>query len=119
MEFEFKKDIYGRPFAKFSMGHEVIGRYFSDELNCSNQINKLIKIIDEIESGKRFYKELRSFEYQLSFNPAGLEIFDLSLEADFDEELPVDCDFYDQESQAECGLEDFKLALTSWLGFID
>jgi uncharacterized protein YacL (UPF0231 family) len=41
----------------------------------------------------------------------------LGMEVD-DEELPENTNLYDNESYAECGLEDFQQVLISWQEFI-
>ncbi len=119
MEFDFKRDLCGKPTAKFSMDHEVIGKFFTEELPTTRQIENILLIITKIETRECSFKEYRGHDFQLSFNPRGVEISALSLDADFDGDWPEDSDYYDQESFAECGLEDFKLALVSWLDYIN
>jgi uncharacterized protein YacL (UPF0231 family) len=51
-------------------------------------------------------------------NQEGVEVVALSLGLEIDEELPENTNIYDDESHAECGLEDFQEALISWQEFI-
>lgn len=131
MDFEFRKDIYGQPIAKFSMEHEVIGRWLSNEISDNKtKILKILMLIGQFEQGSIAFKEIIGTEFQLSMSHTGIEIKALNLETDFmddfshnmlsgnDEHLE-NGEIYDKESYAECGLLDFKIALLSWQEYIN
>jgi len=121
MDFEFKRDILGRPIAKFSMGHEPFGRWLSEELTCDvTKVNILLNSINAIESGHKGFVDLVGSELQLSLSINQVTVEILEQELDFHNisiEYSED-QLYEAESNAECGLQDFKQALNSWLEFI-
>lgn len=119
MDYQFKKDLYGQPIAKFSMGHEAIGRWLSDELS-NNQpiIQKLIDLISQIENGRVGFREINGAEFQLSISLSGVEVGPLESEHIEDNSLLQDHNLYEGESIAECGLFDFKEVLLSWQEFV-
>ena len=119
MDYQFKKDLYGQPIAKFSMGHEAIGRWLSDELsNNQPAIQRLIDLISQIENGRIGFRELNGAELQLTVSLTGIEVN--PLEDDFleDNSILQDTSLYEGESFAECGLTDFKEVLLSWREFV-
>jgi uncharacterized protein YacL (UPF0231 family) len=101
------------------MGHEAIGTWFSDELGSNQQrIEEIVDIIDQLLLRRIQQRQIEGTEYQLRLNQEDAEVRALSLELDIDEDLPEDTNLYDEESFAECGLEDFQQALISWQEFI-
>lgn len=119
MDYDFTFDEYDKPIAEFSMGHEAIGAWFSDELGANQQrIDELIDILDQLIQHRIQQRLIEGAEYQLRLDQENAEVVALSLELDIDEELPEDTNLYDEESFAECGLEDFQQALVSWQEFI-
>ena len=119
MDYNFTFDEYDKPIAEFSMGHEAIGTWFSDELGANQQrIDELIDIIDQLTHHRIQQRQIEGIEYQLRLNQENVEVIALSLDLEIDHELPEDSQFYDEESYAECGLEDFQEALVSWQEFI-
>lgn len=119
MDYEFSFDEYDKPVAEFSMGHEAMGSWFSDELGSNQQrIEELIEIIDQLINRRIEQRLIEGTEYQLRLNQEDAEVRALSLDIDIDEELPENTNLYDEESFSECGLEDFQQALQSWQEFI-
>ena len=119
MDYEFSFDEYDKPVAEFSMGHEAMGSWFSDELGSNQQrIEELIEIIDQLINRRIEQRLIEGTEYQLRLNQEDAEVRALSLDIDIDEELPENTNLYDEESFSECGLEDFPQALQSWQEFI-
>ncbi len=119
MDYDFTFDEYDKPVAEFSMGHEAIGSWFSEELGSNQQrIEELIDIVDQLVHRRIQQRQVEGTEYQLKLNQEEVEVRALSLELEIDEELPEDTNLYDDESFAECGLEDFQQALISWQEFI-
>ncbi len=119
MDYEFSYDLLGQPIARLSMGHEAIGRWFSEELGSDLQrINELLNIIEEIELRKVSQRQLIGAEFELHIDINEVEIFAQTLDFDVAEDLPEDTNLYDEESRSGCGLPDFKQALLSWKTFV-
>jgi len=116
MDFQFKRDILGQPIASFSMGHEAIGRWLTDELG-SNQTStlNLIDMVNKIEQSLIGFREMSGSELELTLSLNGVEVSALESDIDLQDE---DSNLYESESFSECGLLDFKQALQSWLEFI-
>lgn len=143
MDYEFRKNIYAQPIAKFSMEHEVIGRWLSEEISDnSSKIEQILILIQQFEQGSLGFKELIGAEFQVNFSHTGVEIKALHFDADFmddinntfsenydepledenfleNKELLDNTELYNKESYAECGLLELKQALLSWLEYIN
>ncbi len=136
MDFEFRKNIDGQPTAKFSMEHEAIGLWLSEEIsNNKSKIVQILTLIEQFEQGSIAFKEIIGTEFQLSISYIGVEIKALNLEAyctnsgmdnfnnnefsENDDDCSEDAELYDKGSYAECGLHDFKIALLSWQEYIN
>jgi len=117
MDYEFKQDINGRPSAIFSMGHEAIARWFSDEIKTLHSVDSLLAIVSQLEAGTRFQYQSQGQEFELSLNKLEVDISALTDDSVFDD-IPEDTERYDDESYSQCGLQDFKLALLSWRDFL-
>ena len=116
MDYEFSYDDYGQPIAKFSVGHEAIGRWFSEEIgNDAPAIEKLLAMLRH--SGPRSQQWLGA-EFQLRIAQDEVEVVALALGIDVDEALPEDTNLYDAESYSGCGLQDFTVALRAWQTFV-
>ena len=136
MDFKFRKNIDGQPTAKFSMEHEAIGRWLTEEIsNNKSKIVQILTLIEQFDQGSIAFKEIIGTEFQLSISHTGVEIKALNLEAYYtnsgmdnfnnnefsgnDDDRSEDAELYNKESYAECGLHDFKIALLSWQEYID
>lgn len=119
MDYKFSFNEYNRPLAEFTMGHEAIGRWFSEELSDNKQrIDALLDIIQLLEENRIFNHQIIGAEFQLRLSQDEIVVIALALEVDVDDELPEDMELYDEESFAECGLQDFKQAVNSWHEFV-
>jgi uncharacterized protein YacL (UPF0231 family) len=120
VDYEFTFNEYDKPIAEFSMGHEAIGTWFNDELGTNLQrIEELVDIVDQLVRRRVQERLIEGTEYRLHMNQEDVEVVALSLGLEVDEEeLPENTNLYDDESHAECGLEDFQDALVSWQEFI-
>lgn len=119
MDYDFSFDEYDKPIAEFSMGHEAMGSWFSDELGGNQQqIEELLDIIDQLLNSRIQQRQIEGTEFQLRLNKEEAEVRALSLNLDIDEELPEDTNLYDEELFSGCGLEDFQEVLYSWQEFI-
>ena len=145
MDYHFTTDIYGQAEAKFSMGHEAIGRWLTEELGSNrDKVSTLITVVENIMAGKLRRHQQQGFEFLLSIDYADVNIsrandcandtglghigehgladddFDThnGLESHDGDALDDGQHSYDAEHQASCGLEDFYRALTSWQEFL-
>ncbi len=101
------------------MGHEAMGTWFNDELGANQQrIEELVDIVDQLINRRIEQRLIEGTEYRLRMNQEDVEVVALSLGLEVDEELPENTNVYEDESHAECGLEDFQDALVSWQEFI-
>ena len=119
MDYEFENNYLGRPSAKFSMGHEAFGRWFTEDLsNDIILVDKILFSIAQIEDKTILREQFcgKVFELTVEFEQASVRA--LSLDYDSDEELGDDLALFDQEQMSDCGLTDFKETLVSWREFI-
>ena len=118
MDYEFRRNLYGRYQAEFSMGHEALGLWLTEELATDQVlIETLLKKIDQLQRQQCWEYSQPGREFMLNMNQAGIEVRAALLE-DMADEAPDELNHYDQESQACCGLDDFRQLLEAWAGFI-
>lgn len=119
MDYEFSYNLLGQPIAQFSMGHEVIGRWFSEEL-CDNQqrIEELLDVIGQVEQRRIIQHQIIGSGLVLQINLDEVEISAQALDYEVDEDLPENTNLYDEESHCGCGLPDFKEVLLAWKKFV-
>lgn len=120
MDYEFTIDEDLRPLAKFSIGHEAIGRWLSDELASHHDaIADLLDKIREIENKLITQHRVNGREFDLQLNVDEIEVVGRALDFDVEpEDIPDNANLYDQEHRAECGLQDFKQVVLSWQIFV-
>lgn len=118
MDYEFRRNLYGRYQAGFSMGHEVLGLWLTEELATDQTlIDTLLKKIDQLQSQQCWEYRQPGTEFMLNMNQDGIEIRAALLD-DMADEAPDELNHYDQESEACCGLDDFRQLLEAWATFI-
>jgi uncharacterized protein YacL (UPF0231 family) len=116
LDYQFHFDDRNRPIAEFSMGHEVFGTWFTDELRSdSYKINQLLKMIETLEQRTSFEEQMLGMEHQLTLTRDDVEITPLHESLD---DIPEDAEMSEEGSFAQCGLPDFKQALVSWQAFL-
>jgi len=120
MEFDFKKDYFSdKSTVKLSMGHEAFATWLEQEGQQKTWVENLLIVIKQIQQHQITEYKLSGDEFTLFLNPEEAKIINHSLEqVDSDFEESDDLSFYDQEIQAECGLEDFLNLIESWSEFI-
>jgi uncharacterized protein YacL (UPF0231 family) len=120
MEFKFKTDTLNDSYrVDFSMEHEAFGRWLMSELGTEPQdIKALLVIIAEMKTLHEVEKLIEGRDFSLTLTNNNVLVIANSLH--LDDELPAgeDLSHYDDESTAECGLEDFEMMLQSWLEFV-
>ncbi|WP_434341322.1 YacL family protein [Motilimonas cestriensis] len=119
MEFEFKRDMLHNTIkSHFSMGHEALGVWLEQEINMDLAcIFRLLNQIQLLQTQGVEQFELLGAEFSLFLNQEEAKVVANILLSDNDE-LPDDMSFYDEESLALCGLEDFEQVLISYQRFI-
>jgi uncharacterized protein YacL (UPF0231 family) len=119
MDYEFIVDDNACPSAIFSIGHEAVGLWFSEELGRDlSAIQALLHSIERVDNRAIGQDQIRGAEFQLNLEKGQITLRSLALAIDFDEPLQEGMNLYDQESYAECGLIDFKQALLRWKEFV-
>ncbi|UTW03728.1 YacL family protein [Amphritea atlantica] len=119
MDYDFTHDIYGAFRAEFSMGHEALGYWLTYELRSRQTvISELLTIISELQNRQRMDYLMEGSEYNLLLSRDEAVVRAHALDSEFEEEQPDDnLVFYDQESTASCGLDDFIEILEGWQQF--
>ncbi|WP_075173844.1 YacL family protein [Neptunomonas phycophila] len=118
MEYDFYIDDLNHPTARCSMESEAIGRWLTDECTSIAQSEHLLRVITELIHQKRFDYQQASEDWLLRMTGTDVEVVANTLGFEPDVELPEDLSFYDLESMADCGLEDFKALIENWLIFL-
>ena len=119
MDYEFENNYLGHPSAKFSMGHEAFGRWFTEDLsNDIVLVDKILSSISQIENKTIVKKYFRGKVFELTVELEQASVRALSLDYDSEEELGDNMALFDQELMSDCGLTDFKATLFSWREFI-
>jgi len=120
MEYQFTHSIHG-VVAKCSMDHEAFARWLNTEI--TENPKELVKIFAEIEKCRAAYPNhyecvFEGKEYSLFFDCDEVMVKANNLDDAFDESQIEDgFQFYDQESIAFCGLEDFEKFLKAYQKF--
>ncbi|MGR5282961.1 UPF0231 family protein [Photobacterium damselae] len=119
MDYDFKKNtLDGSYHAVFSMGHEVLGRWLSEEIE--KDCDKIDEIVAQIHQLKNTTAEWRLVGDELTLS---LQDNEALVQANYlfsedDTELEEDMSFYDEENISVCGFEDLELVLLAWQAFV-
>lgn len=120
MEYEFRRNgLDGSLLARFSMEHEVMGRWFGEEL-CDNQaaISEVLMAIEALIGGSMTEWRRTGREFSVELDTEQARVYANVLGLGQDEELDEGLALYDSELEAGCGLEDLQRALLSWQQFL-
>lgn len=117
MDYDFLRDITGKVQVRFSMGHEVIGYWFNEEVRDDlSVLDKIEAAIAEVKGSERQW-QLDGHEYQLLLGDD--EVMIRSNQLDFEgDEIEEGMNYYDEESLSFCGVEDFLLVIAKYRAFI-
>ncbi|KLN97608.1 YacL family protein [Moellerella wisconsensis] len=117
MDYEFFQDLTGVISAKFSMDHEAIGYWLNEEvkgdLSIIEQINNAFS---EIKGSNKQWQKI-GHEYTLLMDDEEIMIRANQLVFETDD-LEEGMSYYDNESVAFCGIEDFQLMLSDYSQFV-
>ena len=118
MEYQFVHDVTGNVIVRMSMDHEAVGHWFNDEVRGD------LALLDEVREGACSVKgttrqwSRTGKEYTLWIDDEEVMISANMLSFDTDE--PEEgMSYYDQESLAFCGVEDFFLLVDAYQKFIE
>ncbi|SCX77516.1 hypothetical protein SAMN02910354_00311 [Basfia succiniciproducens] len=104
------------------MGHEAVANWFNSEVRSDSQ--KIYTALSVLAQAKKqsYEQEIRLIgaEYSLFINADEVMVKanNLDMTDSSEQDLEKDFHYYDEESIAFCGLEDFENFLTSYLNFI-
>ena len=121
MEYQFTHSMHG-VIARCSMDHEAFARWLNTEITENSK--DLSLILTEIERCKQaFHNQYQAVfegrEYTLILDSDEVIVKANNLEDPIDEDLMEEgLQFYDQESIAFCGLEDFEAFLNAYREFM-
>lgn len=120
MEFEFKTDYLNDSFrAEFSMGHEAVGHWLITEMGTVvADIEQLLAEIAVIKQQENTERVVVGRDFSLILSPQDIMVRANSLQLEAVLPDGEDLSHYDDESCAECGIEDFETMLHSWMEFI-
>ncbi len=121
MEFEFiRNTLMGEYYVKCSMGHEIVGRWLQEEIGKDQtKIAQVEALIDKAFSLPSQEHTLTGTESSLMIQGDEVLVQENALSHDYDVEMESEFDFYDAESTASCGIEDFVALIEQWKDFLN
>ncbi|WP_435947213.1 protein YacL [Dryocola sp. BD586] len=118
MEYEFLRDVTGRVLVRMSMGHEVVGHWFNEEVKDN------LKLLEEVEQAAQAVKgserqwQRTGHEYTLWLD--GEEVIIRANQLDMaGDEIEEGMSYYDEESLSFCGVEDFLQVVHAYREFVN
>ena len=120
MEFEFTRNtLMGEYYVKCSMGHEIVGRWLQEEIGKDKQkLDHVMALIEQSRQDLSNEVTLLGKEISLAINEDEVTIQENVLAHEQEMEESSEFDFYNCESTASCGIDDFELLMTNWLDFL-
>jgi uncharacterized protein YacL (UPF0231 family) len=121
VDFEFRKDTLTDTYRVIiSMEQTALGSWIQGTLGTDKATIALIQAeIDLLKTRKKQEYRLIGDEMTLTLTQEDVCACMNSELIDSGEELDDDMNFYDAETVAVCGLEDFEIILQAWLRFIN
>ncbi|QKJ85876.1 hypothetical protein PMPD1_0907 [Paramixta manurensis] len=117
MEYEFLRDVTGGVKVRMSMGHEAVGHWFNEE------VQENLALLDEVEAavaqidGSERQWQRVGHEYTLWMDDEEVMIRANSMSVEGDE-MEEGMSYYDEESLAFCGVEDFLQVVNAYRRFM-
>ncbi len=120
MEFEFiRNTLMGEYYVKCSMGHEIVGRWLQEEIGKdSAKIHQVEALIKQSFSSPSQEHSLTGKEISVVIHGDEVLVQENTLAHSYELELESEFDFYDSESTASCGIEDFMTLIEQWKDFL-
>ncbi|MGR3808137.1 hypothetical protein SAMN05660772_00870 [Pasteurella testudinis DSM 23072] len=121
MDFQFTFDYRGKPIARCSMDHEAVASWINSEID--GDLAALDTVFSTITQAKNstvphFEQRIEGREFSISINAEEVMVQANSLGFEMEEALEDGFSYYDQESLAFCGLDDFEHFLSRYRDFI-
>ncbi|MGV6989179.1 YacL family protein [Testudinibacter sp. P80/BLE/0925] len=120
MDFQFSFDYSGKPIARCSMEHEALSNWINSEIYGDTQkLAAVFALIEQAKQNRNPQAELRLIGHEFTLSLDGEEVMVQANNLAFDntEEMEEGFSYYDQESLAFCGLEDFEHFLLQYRTF--
>ncbi|WP_312240228.1 YacL family protein [Pantoea sp.] len=117
MDYEFLHDVTGGVKVRLSVGHEAIGHWFNEEVQGDTRVlDEIIAAAAQLRGSERQWQRV-GHEYTLWLDDE--EVMVRANVLAFDEaELEEGMTFYDEESLAFCGKEDFLALIAAYRQFL-
>ncbi len=121
MEFEFiRNTLMGEYYVKCSMGHEIVGRWLQEEIGKDPaKIHQVEALIEQAFSSPAQEHSLTGTEISVMIHGDEVLVQENILTHRYELELESEFDFYDSESTASCGIEDFMTLIEQWKDFLN
>lgn len=117
LEYEFLRDITGEVKVKTSMGHEVVGHWFNEEVAGNLPLlDDVVVAASGVKGSERQWQHV-GHEYTLWLDEEEVIIRAnlLSVEGD---EIEEGMRYYDEESLCFCGTDDFLAVIAAYRAFL-
>lgn len=117
MEYEFLRDITGTTRVRMSMGHEAIGQWINEE--AADNIALLTQVeqaIDAVKGSERQWQHIGN-EYTIMVDKEEVMVQANQL-LFINDELEEGMVYYDEESLAMCGTDDFLSLINAYRAFV-
>lgn len=120
MEFEFiRNTLMGEYYVKSSMGHEIVARWLQEEISKDWQkIEQVERLIQTARLNPQQEHVLVGAEISLNIQEDEVTVQENVLAHGHEMEPDSEFDFYDSESTASCGIEDFEALIEQWKTFL-
>ncbi|MGP8307536.1 YacL family protein [Vibrio sp. YIC-376] len=123
MEFEFiRNTLMGEYYVKCSMGHEIVGRWLQEEIGKDPaKMRQVEALIEASFSSPSQEHTLTGTEISIMVHGDEVLVQENTLAQGYEESIDLDneFDFYDSESTASCGIEDFVSLIEQWKDFLN
>lgn len=116
MEYQFVRDLEGNIVVNMSMDHEAVGHWFNEEIRLEPTLLKKVSQAAQWVKGTEQQWSFVGKEYQILLDDQEVMIRANALTFDTDE-LEEGMSYYDLESLAFCGLEDFLELIVAYQRF--
>ncbi|MDE1225765.1 YacL family protein [Vibrio aestuarianus] len=101
------------------MGHEIIGRWLQEEINKDHtKIGQVLQLIETAQNEASREVTLEGCEISLIILSDEVTVQENVLSHADELDTDSEFDFYDCESTASCGIDDFVLMMDKWCQFI-
>lgn len=119
MDYEFIKDNFlGEYHAKFSLEHQVVGRWLVEEISHDRtMIEQVYRLLDQAAISSVNEHTLVGNEITIRILQDEVTIEENTLNQCVESELEPDFSIYTSESSAACGVDDFKTMFDQWCDF--